>query len=171
MVDAQKHCKRDASCTCSAVLPEILQSCIQCSVDQVPRDRLPEVLSLIPSRLRGASVCVSSRLARKPTFISSAYASICNQPIPEQQLAIFQNATTYAYAREASSSASEPTLEKREVDNSRCLFGLPEVVEMRYQWTEFAQSAGLQPWPVVLFVLVAGLCYAENRRSKQAGKA
>jgi len=103
--------------------------------------------------------------------ISSAYADVCNQPITEQQLGIFQNATTYTYAREASSSTPEVALEKREVDNSRCLFGLPEVVEMRYQWTEFAQSSGLQPWPVVLFVLVAGLCYAENRRSKRANKA
>jgi len=105
------------------------------------------------------------------TPISSAYADLCNQPIPEQQLDIFQNATTYTYAREASSSTSEPPLAKREADNSRCLFGLPEVVEMRYQWNEFAQSTGLQPWPVVLFVLVAGLCYAENRRSKRASKA
>jgi hypothetical protein len=102
---------------------------------------------------------------------SSAYADVCNQPIPEQQLAIFQNATTYTYAREASSSTPEPALTKREVDNTRCLFGLPEVVEIRYQWTQIAQSAGLKPWPVVLFVLVAGLCYAENRRSKRAVKA
>jgi len=105
------------------------------------------------------------------TSISPAYADVCNQPITEQQLDVFQNATTYTYAREASSSTSEPALTKREADNSRCLFGLPEVVEMRYQWTEFAQSSGLQPWPVVLFVLVAGLCYAENRRSKRASKA
>ena len=100
-----------------------------------------------------------------------AYADACNQPIPERQLSIFQNATTYTYAREASSSDSEPALTKREVDNSRCLFGLPEVVEMRYQWTQFAQSTGLQPWPVILFILVAVLCFVENRRTKQAGKA
>ena len=104
------------------------------------------------------------------TPFSPAYADVCSKPIPEHQLDIFQNATTYTYAREASPS-TEPELTKREVDNSRCLFGLPEVVEMRYQWTEFAQSTGLQPWPVVLFVLVAGLCFAENRRSKRAGKA
>jgi len=108
-------------------------------------------------------------------LIFSAYADLCNQPIPEQQLAIFQNATTYTDAREASSSTSEPAaLTKREVDNSHCLFGLPEVVEMRYQWTQIAQSTGLQglqPWPVIFFVFVAGLCYAENRRSKRAGKA
>jgi len=155
VVDAQQHCKRDASCTCSAVLPDTLQSCIQCSIDGVSQDHLPEVLSLIPSRLR-------------------AYADICNQPIPEQQLSIFQNATTYAGARGASSSTPEPAFTKREVDNSHCLFGLPEVVEMHYQWTQFAQSTGLQglqPWPVILFVLIAGLCYAENRRSKRAGKA
>ena len=115
-----------------------------------------------------ASRCVCHR---ELTSISSAYADVCNQPIPEQQLAIFQNATTYTYAREASLSTPEPGFRKREVDNTRCLFGLPEIVEMRYQWTEFAQSAGLQPWPVVLFVLVAGLCYAENRRSKRANKA
>jgi len=151
VVDAQKHCKRDASCTCSAVLPDILQSCIQCSVDQVSQDRLPDVLSLIPPRLR-------------------AYADVCNQPIPEQQLAIFRNATTYTDAREATSSTSEPALAKREVDNTHCLFGLPEVVEIRYQWTQLAQSTGLQPWPVLFFVFVAGLCYAENRRSKRASK-
>ncbi|KAF9783946.1 hypothetical protein BJ322DRAFT_1021705 [Thelephora terrestris] len=154
VLDAQKHCKRDASCTCSAVLPDILQSCIQCSVDQVSQDRLPELLSLIPPRLR-------------------AYADICNQPLPEQQLAIFQNATAYTEAREASSSTPEPALTKREVDNSRCLFGLPEVVEMHYQWTQLAQSTGLQglqPWPVFFFVFVAALCYAESRRSKRAGK-
>ena len=110
----------------------------------------------------------------KLTLVFSAYADLCNQPIPEQQLAIFRNATTYADAREASSTTPEPALTKREVDNSHCLFGLPEVVEMRYQWTQIAQSTGLhglQPWPVILFVLVAGLCYAENRRSKRAGKA
>ncbi|KAF9645201.1 hypothetical protein BDM02DRAFT_3271889 [Thelephora ganbajun] len=155
VIDAQQHCKRDAPCTCSTVLPDILQTCIQCSVDQIPQDRLPEILSLIPPRLR-------------------AYADVCNQPIPDQQLAIFRNVTTYAYAREASSSTSEPTLAKREVDNTHCLFGLPEVVEMRYQWSQFSQSTGLQglqPWPVILFVFVAGLCYAENRRSKRAGKA
>jgi hypothetical protein len=104
------------------------------------------------------------------TFVSSAYADVCNQPIPEQQLSIFQNATTYTDAREAS---SEPALTKREVDNSRCLFGLPEVVEMRYQWTQLAHSTGLQelqPWPVALFVFVAVLCYAENRRSRRASK-
>ena len=105
------------------------------------------------------------------TLIYLAYADVCNQPIAEQQLSIFQNATTYADAREASSSASEPALAKREVDNSHCLFGLPEVVEMRYQWTQLAQSTGLQPWPVILFVFVACLCYAQNRRSKRAGKA
>lgn len=107
-------------------------------------------------------------------MIFAAYADVCNRPIPEQQLAIFQNATTYNDAREASPFTSEPVLTKREVDNSRCLFGLPEVVEMRYQWTQFAQSTGLQglqPWPAALFVFVAGLCYVENRRSKRAGKA
>lgn len=110
----------------------------------------------------------------KLTLIYLAYADVCNQPIPEQQLSIFKNATTYSDAREASSPTSEPALTKREVDNSHCLFGLPEVVEMRYQWTQFAQSTGLQglqPWPVVVFVFVACLCYAENRRSKRAGKA
>jgi len=152
VVDAQNHCERDASCICSAVLPDTLQSCIQCSVDQVSQDLLPEVLSLIPPRLR-------------------AYADACNQPIPEQQLAIFQNATTYTHARDVSSSASEPALAKREVDNTHCLFGLPEVVEMRYQWTQLAHSTSLQSWPFGLFVLVAGLCYAENRRSKRASKA
>jgi len=103
-----------------------------------------------------------------------AYADACSQPIPEQNLSVFHNATTYAKAREASRSTPEPALAKREADNSRCLFGLPEVVEMRYQWTQIAQSAGLQglrPWAVFLFVLVAVLCYAENRRSKRAGKA
>lgn len=111
---------------------------------------------------------------RRLTLFSSAYADVCNQPIPEQQLAIFQNATAYISAREASPSTPEPVLVKREVDNTHCLFGLPEVVEMRYQWTQIAQSTGLeglQPWPVILFVFVAGLCYAENRRSKRAGKA
>jgi hypothetical protein len=86
---------------------------------------------------------------------------------------MFQNTTTYNDAREASSSPSEPALTKREADNSHCLFGLPEVVEMRYQWTELAQTTGLQglhPWPAFLFVLVAAVCYAENRRSKRAGK-
>ena len=104
----------------------------------------------------------------------SAYADACSQPIPEQSLSVFHNSTTYAEAREASRSTPEPALAKREADNSRCLFGLPEVVEMRYQWTQIAQSAGLQglrPWAVFLFVLVAVLCYAENRRSKRAGKA
>ena len=108
---------------------------------------------------------------RELTSVSPAYADVCNRPIPEQQLAIFQNATTYADAREASPSTSEPELTKREVDNTRCLFGLPEVVEMRYQWTQLAQSTGVQPWPVALFILVAGLCYAENRRSKRTNKA
>ena len=42
---------------------------------------------------------------------------------------------------------------------------------MRYQWTQLAQSTGVQPWPVALFILVAGLCYAENRRSKRTNKA
>lgn len=174
VLDAQKHCKRDASCTCSAVLPEILQSCIQCSVDRVSQDRLPELLSLIPPRLRGVFNVIPLIWRRRLTFIISAYADVCNQPLPEQQLAIFQNATTYTEAREASSPSSEPALTKREVDNSRCLFGLPEVVEMHYQWTQLAQSTGLQglqPWPVFFFVLVAALCYAESRRSKRAGKA
>ena len=111
---------------------------------------------------------------RRLTSIYLAYADVCNQPIPEQQLSIFQNITTYTDARGASSSTPEPALTKREADNGRCLFGLPEVVEMRYQWTQFAQSTGLQglqPWPAILFVFVAGLCYAENRRSKCAGKA
>jgi hypothetical protein len=104
---------------------------------------------------------------------SSAYADVCNQPITDQQLAIFQNVSTYTGARDAS-SAADSTLTKREIDNTRCLFGLPEVVEMRYQWTQFAQSTGLpglQPWPALLFVFVAGLCYAENRRSRRANKA
>ena len=68
VVDAQKHCKRDASCTCSAVLPEILQLCIQCSVDQVSQDRLPEVLSLIPPRLRGMFVRISLRSLQGTDF-------------------------------------------------------------------------------------------------------
>jgi hypothetical protein len=42
-------------------LPDILQSCIQCSVDQVDQDRLPEVLSLIPPRLRGMLARISLR--------------------------------------------------------------------------------------------------------------
>lgn len=106
-------------------------------------------------------------------MISPAYAEVCNQPIPEQQLAIFHNATAYTHAREVSSSTPEPAFAKREVDNTHCLFGLPEVVEMRYQWTQFAQSTGLQglqPWPIVCFVFVAGLCYAENRRSRRTNK-
>jgi hypothetical protein len=44
---------------------------------------------------------------------------------------------------------------------------------MHYQWTQLAQSTGLQglqPWPVFFFVFVAALCYAESRRSKRAGK-
>ena len=122
----------------------------------------------------GVSSPVFRRIChRRLTLIYSAYADACNQPIPEQQLSIFQNVTTYTDAREASSSTPEPALTKREVDNSHCLFGLPEVVEMSYQWTQFVQSTGLQglqPWPVALFVFVAGLCYAENRRSKRAGK-
>ena len=63
VLEAQSQCERDAACTCSAVLPEILQTCIQCSVDQVSQDRLPEVLSVIPPRLRGTSRSSSSHSA------------------------------------------------------------------------------------------------------------
>jgi hypothetical protein len=68
VVDAQKNCKRDASCICSAVLPDILQSCIQCSVDQISQDHLLEVLSLIPSRLRGTFARISLRSPQSTDF-------------------------------------------------------------------------------------------------------
>ena len=44
---------------------------------------------------------------------------------------VFQNFTNHADAREASSSTSEPALTKRGVDDSHCLSGLLEIVEMR----------------------------------------
>ena len=103
---------------------------------------------------------------RNLTFIAPAYTDVCDQPIPEQQLATFQNATTYT--REASSPTSEPTLTEREADNTRCLFGLHEVAEIRYQLMQFTRTTGLQGLrqrPVILFI-----CVAENRRSKRPGK-
>jgi len=80
---------------------------------------------------------------RNLTFIAPAYTDVCDQPIPEQQLATFQDAT--AHTREASSPTSEPALTECEADNTRCLFGLRDVAEIRYQWMQFTRTTGLQP--------------------------
>jgi len=55
------------------------------------------------------------------------------QPTTSQATARYLPETTiYIYALEASPSA-EPASTKREVDNTHCLFGLPEVVGVGYQ--------------------------------------
>jgi hypothetical protein len=58
---------------------------------------------------------------------------------------------------------------KRELDDIRCVFGLPEVVGSR--WPNFSQATRSGPWPVLFFIAIAVLCYAENRRSKAKSKA
>lgn len=69
-------------------------------------------------------------------------------------------------------SEAVPAVSKREMADFRCLFGLPEVVEMGSHWTQLSQATGIVgPWPAFLFVVVALLCFAENKRTKVTSKA
>jgi len=154
VVDAQKECEREARCTCSKVSPSALESCIQCSIDEATGDHLFESVALMPSRMK-------------------AYSDVCGHTVTQRDMSVFSANQSSSSSEETDPTSSEDKegLSKRELNNARCLFGLPEVVEMRSHWGDLVSENSVGSWPVLGFFIVAGLCYAENRRSKVSSKS